>query len=271
SFARGMMNLRLASRDSIERAISAFEHATRHDPEYALAWAALGGAYSLKGAFLSLTDLVEQAIEIERRALSIVPDLADAHTWLGAALLNLGRTDEAMAAMREAVRLEPDNGQAHQALARAYWVGKGDFASAIPEFEKAIALNPEAGYSYLQLSLLLAWAGQLERAEEICRRAVELQEQYISGNFGLQIVGAHARLGYVHYLSGKYDEALKEYERELAFIGASDHALRDRTLLEINVKMGAAYLRQGRTEEAARHFGRALKSFDARVSTGADD
>ena len=35
SFARGMMNLRLASRDSIERAIAAFEHATRQDPEYA--------------------------------------------------------------------------------------------------------------------------------------------------------------------------------------------------------------------------------------------
>ena len=191
--------------------------------------------------------------------------------WLGTALLALGRTDEAIAEIREALRLDPDNGQAHQALARAYWVGKGDFAAAIPLFERAIALNPEAGYSYLQLSLLLAWDGQLERAEEICRRAVELQEQYISGNFGLQIVGAHARLGYVHYLSGKYDEALREYERELAFIGASDHALRDRTLLELNVKIGATYLRQGRREDAERHFGRALKSFDARVATGADD
>ena len=163
-----MMNLRLASRDSIERAIAAFEHATRHDPEYALAWAALGGAYSLKGSFLSVRDLIEDAIEIERRALSIDPDLADAHSWLGAALLSLGRTDDAIAAIREAIRLEPDNGQAHQALARAYWVGKGDFAAAIPEFEKAIELNPDAGYSYLQLALLLAWEGQYARAEEVC-------------------------------------------------------------------------------------------------------
>src|SRR4029079_12974614 len=143
--------------------------------------------------------------------------------------------------------------------------------AAIPIFERAIALNPQAGYSYLQLALLLAWEGQLERAEEICRRAVELQEQYISGNFGLQIVGAHARLGYVHYLEGQYDEALKEYEREVAFIGAGDHALRDRTLLELNVKIGAVYTRQGRREDAERHFGRALKSFDARVGNGADD
>jgi tetratricopeptide (TPR) repeat protein len=197
--------------------------------------------------------------------------LSDGHAWLGAALMNLGRVDEAIAAMREAVRLEPDNGQAHQGLARVYWVGLGDFAAAIPEFERAIELNPEAGYSYLQLALLLAWDGQLDRAADVCHRAIELQEQYISGNAGLQIVGAHARLGYVHYLAGRHQEALREYERELAFLGSSDHALRDRTLVELNVKIGAAHLRQRRPDDADRHFRRALKSFEARVATGADD
>ena len=271
SYARGMMNLRQATGDSIDRAIAAFQDATHHDPEYARAWAALGGAYGLKGNFLSIPEMVNQAIETERQALTIDPRLADAHQWLGSSLLGLGRTDEAIAEIREALRLDPENGQAYQALARAYWVGKGDFKSAIPLFERAIALNPEAGYSYLQLSLLLAWDGQLDRAEDVCRRAVELQEQYISGNLGLQIVGAHARLGYVHYLKGQYDDALREYDRELAFIGAGDHALRDRTQLELNVKIGAVYLRQGRREEADRHFGRALKSFDSRVANGADD
>src|SRR5215204_1142806 len=271
SFARGMMNLRLASRDSIERAISAFEEAIRRDQEYAMAWAALGGAYSLKGSFLSVRDLVEDAIEIERRALSIDPDLADAHTWLGAALLSLGRTDEAIVSIREAIRLEPDNGQAHQALARAYWVGRGDFAAAIPEFEKAIELNPDAGYSYLQLALLLAWEGQYSRAEEVSRRAVELQDQYISGNAGLQVVGANGRLGYVYYLQGRYDDAIREYERGLAFVGSSDHALKDRTAIELNVKLGAAYHRQGRQDEATRHFDRARKMFDSLIAKGADD
>ena len=271
SYARGMMNLRQATRDSIDRAIAAFEDATRHDPEYAIAWAALGGAYGLKGSFLSINEMLHKAIELERRALAIDPDFADAHIWLGSALLALGKADEAIASIREALRLEPDNGQAHQGLARALWVGKGQFAAAIPEFERAIELNPEAGYSYLQLALLLAWEGHYDRAEEICRRAVELQEQYISGNAGLQIVGAHSRLGYVHYLRGKYDEALRAYEREMAFVSSSDHALRDRTQIELNVKIGAAYHRQGRTEDAARHFARALKAFDARVANGADD
>jgi serine/threonine protein kinase/tetratricopeptide (TPR) repeat protein len=271
SYARGMMNLRLASRDSIERAISAFEDAIRHDPEYAIAWAALGGAYSLKGSFLSITDLVRKAVEMERRAVTIDPDLADAHAWLGGALLNLGHVDDAIASIDEAIRLEPENGQAYQALGRAYWAGKGNFAAAIPAFRKAIELNPEAGYSYLQLGLLLAWEGQYEEAEAVCRRAVELQDQYISGNAGMQVVGANARLGYVFYLQGRYDDAIREYERGLAFVASSDHALKERTSIEITMKIGAAYHRMGKAEEAARFFDRALKAFDARVAKGADD
>jgi tetratricopeptide (TPR) repeat protein len=271
SYVRGMMNLRQATRESIERAIAAFEDATRHDPEYAIAWAALGGAYGLKGSFLSIAEMLHKAIDLERRALALNPELADAHMWLASALLALGKIDDAIAAVHEAIRLEPENGQAHQGLARALWVGRGDFAAAIPEFERSIELNPEAGYSYLQLGLLLAWEGQYDRAEDVCRRAVELQEQYISGNAGLQIVGAHSRLGYVQYLRGNYDEALRSYEREMAFIGSSDHALRERTQIELNMKIGSVYFRQGKTEEASRHFTRALKAFDARVARGADD
>jgi len=271
SYARGMMNLRQATRESIDRAIAAFEDAIKHDPEYAHAWAALGNANGLKGSFLGIRDMVNQAIELERRALAIDPGFSDAHMWLGSGLLELGRIDEAITEIREALRLDPENGQAFQALARAYWVGKGDFKAAIPMFDRAIALNPDAGYSYLQLALLLAWEGQLDRAEEISRHAVDLQEQYISGNLGLQIVGAHARLGYVHYLRRHYEDALREYEREMAFIAAGDHALRERTLLELNVRIGATYFRQGRHDDAERHFGRALKSFDSRVANGADD
>jgi non-specific serine/threonine protein kinase len=271
SYARGMMNLRLASRDSIERAISAFEEAIRHDQEYAMAWAALGGAYSLKGSFLSISDLVRKGVEMERRAVALDPDLADAHSWLGTALLGLGQVDDAIGSIKEALRLEPENGQAYQALGRAYWSGKGDFAAAIPAFRRAIELNPEAGYSYLQLGLLLAWEGKYDEAEAVCRRAVELQDQYISGNAGLQVVGANARLGYVFYLQGRYEEAIREYERGLAFVSSSDHALKERTSIEITMKIGAAYHRMGKAEEAARFFDRAVKLFDARVAKGADD
>jgi tetratricopeptide (TPR) repeat protein len=271
AYARGMMNLRQATGESLDRAVSAFEEALRHDPEYAIAWAALGGALGLKGTFLSLPDLLHRAIDMGDRALSLDARLADALMWKGTALLGLERVDEAIAAIEESLRIDPNSGQGHQALARAYWVGKGDFTAAIPVFERAIELNPEAGYSYLQLALLLAYEGEYERAIDVCRRAIDLQEQFISGNAGLQIVGAHSRLGYVYYLMGRHEEALHEYERELAFIGSGDHVLRERSLIELNVKVGAVYLAQGRPAEADRHFSRALKSFQRRVASGADD
>ena len=103
------------------------------------------------------------------------------------------------------------------------------------------------------------------------RRAVELQDQFISGNAGLQMVGANARLGYVYYLQGRYDDAIREYERGMAFLQTSDHALKERSLIELDVKLGAAYQRAGRMESAKQHFDRALKTFEARVAKGADD
>ena len=136
SYARGMMNLRQASRDSIDRAIAAFEDATRHDPEYALA---LGRPRRRLRAQRDLPQRREMLNEGDRDRAARARDRPRARRraqWLGAALLALGRIDDAIVAIREAIRLEPDNGQAHQALARAYWVGKGDFAAAIPEFER---------------------------------------------------------------------------------------------------------------------------------------
>jgi len=271
SYARGMLNLRLASRDSLERAIALLERATRQDPEYAEAWAALGLAHNLKGSFLSLPELQLKAIEFERRALALDPGLAAARLWLGSAYVGLGRYEEAVPEIREALRLEPDNASAHAWLARVYWIGEGRLDDGIRELEHTIDLNPDAGYSYLQLSLLYALGGRFDEAEKAARRAIDLQEQYVSGNEGMQVVGAHARLGYVYYLRGRYDEAVASYERELAFLSSSDHALRARTSIELNQKLGAAFLRKGDRARAERHFELALRAHAHRVSEGADD
>ncbi|HEX5474722.1 MAG TPA: protein kinase [Vicinamibacterales bacterium] len=271
SYARGMLNLRLATRDSLDRAIDAFEQAVGRDPSYAKAWAALGGAYGLKSSFLGLRDLAQRAIDLETRALRLDPQLADAHFWMGAARLGLGDTPGAIAALREGLRLEPENAQGHASLGRALWVGQADFPAAIAALEQAIALNPEAGYAWLQVALLYAWEGRFAEAETACRRAVDLQEQAASGSAGLQIVGAYARSGYVQYLQGRYDAAIQAYEREMAFISSSDHALRERELIELNVKLGAVYLRKEDAGTAGQFLARALSSFDARVANGADD
>jgi tetratricopeptide (TPR) repeat protein len=218
-----------------------------------------------------MPELLEKAIECERKAIALHPRSADAHTWLAMALGNLGRHEEAIQASREAVRLDPANPNGHFSLGRLLWIHMGMLEEGAKELERATALNPEAGYPYHQLALVLAILGRYDRAEAAARKAAELQERAMSGNEGLRVVGAHTRLGYVHYLRGRYDQAIEEYRRELDFLSSSDHLLRDRTRIELNAKLGAAHLRQGKRAEADRYFEQALRSHESRVARGMDD
>ncbi len=118
--SRAMMNLMEGSPQALDRAIHLLEKATSEDADYAAAWAALGAAYDFKGQFLSLRDLSLKAVDMERRAIAIDPQLADAHRWLGMALLSVTRYDEAIVAIEEALRLEPGDANVYSALGRAY-------------------------------------------------------------------------------------------------------------------------------------------------------
>jgi len=269
--SRAMMNIREGSPQSLDRAILLLEKATTKDPNYAAAWAALAMAYDLKGSFMSQRELSERAVEVSRRAAELNPKLADAHRSLGSALLSLGQFDAAVDAISEAVRLDPDDAGAHMALARAYWIGQGNVEGGIAELEHAIAINPDLGYAHLQLGLLYALRGNYVKAERSCRVAVDLQDRFLSGKEGLLIVGADTRLGYVYYLQGRYPDAITHYEKELAALAASDHALRERSLIELDVKLSAAYRHMDQPAESDRHFADAVTRFEQRIARGADD
>ena len=49
AYSRGVLNMRSAGREAMDRAIGLFERAVTLDPTYATAWSALGGACYLKG------------------------------------------------------------------------------------------------------------------------------------------------------------------------------------------------------------------------------
>ena len=269
--SRAMMNIMDGSPQALDHAVLLLKKATRQDPNYASAWAALALAYDFKGSFMSLRELSEKAVEVGRRAIQLNPKLADAHRWLGSALLSLGRFDEAINAITESARLEPDDAGVHLSLARAYWIGRGDIDAGITELEQALSINPDLGYAHLQLGLLYALRGNYVKAERSCLVAVDLQERFLSGKEGLQIVGAYTRFGYVYYLQGRYREAIQSYERGLVALAASDHALKERNLIELHGKLAATYHRMDQAADADRHFTEAVARFGRRVGRGADD
>ena len=268
AYSRGMLNLRLAGRDSIDRAIALLEEALERDPRYVEAMVALASALEVKGSFLALPDLFERSLALADEAIALRPGDADAHVQRGDTLLAMGRIDESIVALREGIHLQPDRADAHGTLARAYWLGKGHVDEAIEEFEQTLRINPSAGYVHLQLAMLYTLRGDYPAAEQLARDAIRLQDQAMSGTTGLLLVGAHSRLGYVHYRQGRYEEAIREYRRELEMLSVGDHLLRERTSIELQQKLGAAYRRHGDLASAETHETAALQLFEPGSQVG---
>ena len=75
----------------------------------------------------------------------------------------------------------------------------------------------------------------------------------------------------MHYLRGDYDAAYAEFRRELEYVSTSDHALRERTLIELHQKLSAVHHARGEDAEAARFGDLAIQAHARRVAAGADD
>lgn len=271
AFCKAEIALERGSHTGIEEAIQRFEQATALDPQYAQAYAGLGYALALKAQFLALPEVFEQAVEYFQKAIELRPLLADAYGGLGMAFVGLGRDEDAIGALRRALSFAPGNHHVHSALGRAYLLGRGMFQEAASEYELAIQLGSEDGWAAQQLALCCLYLGDYERGEPAARQAITAQEQFSSSQEGMQIIGSYARLGQLYYLQGRYDDAIAEYYRELVFLRQSDHALKERTLIEVNQKLVSAYVRQGNLEDARAAFEQVTKGFEARLAKGADE
>jgi tetratricopeptide (TPR) repeat protein/predicted Ser/Thr protein kinase len=271
AYAKGMLNLRLESYEALDRAVLFFEQAAALDPGYARAHLQLGSAIDVKAGYLVHPALHERAIESFRRAIELAPDLALAWKELGSALTSLGREEEGIEAVQRALALEPADASAHNALARAFFIGRADFDRAAAEYETVLRLNPQAGWSALQLAHCSALRRDFARGEAAARLGAALQEKMQSGKDGVVIVGSHMRLGHLAALQGRHQEALEYLERERRFLQQVDHALRNRTMIELHQRIGSAHLHLGHAEEARAAFQTALGLFEERLRLGADD
>ena len=146
-YLQGMYYWHQTGKDSRERALTFFEQAVRADPQFALAQAALGSAYThlffyysadrsleqraflaiekalthdpdLAEAYLARGQLAwslpngfphEDAVRDLQRAVAIKPSLAEAHLELGKVYLHIGLLDKSIASNAQALRLDPGN------------------------------------------------------------------------------------------------------------------------------------------------------------------
>ena len=268
---RARIELFSGSRAGLDEAVQLLEKAMALDPNYAQAYAFMGYAFSLKAQFLPNPALLDRAVEYLQKAIELRPMLSDSYSVLGMTFIAMNRVDDAIGALKRALSIAPHDSFVHAALGRAYYIGKGMFREAAHEYEQAVNDAQEGSWVAPALAHCLTYLGDFERAEQMARRAIDAQEQYLRGHEGMQIIGAYARLGHVYYLQGRYDDAIAEYYREVVFARQSDHVLKERVLIEVYQKLTSAYVRQGSMDDAREAFGHVTAGFADRLAKGADD
>ncbi len=271
TLTKARIELFSGSREGLDEGINLLERAIALDPGYAQAYAGLGYALTLKGQFLTMPELFERAVENLQKAIELRPMLSDSYSVLGMTFIAMDRVDDAIGALRRALSFAPNDAFVRAALGRAYFIGKGMFREAAAEYERALGGELEKNWVAPSLAHCLIYLGELDRAEEMARVAIGAQDRYLSGHEGIQIIGAYSRLGHVYYLQGRYDDAISEYYREVVFARQSDHALKERMLIEVYQKLTSAYVRQESMDDAHEAFDHVTEGFAERLQKGADD
>src|SRR5262249_4711441 len=107
-YLRGRYFWNKRTREALLKAAEDFEQAIRRDPGFALAYAGLGDAISLRLDYdvVRASEVIPKAKQATTKALELDPDLAEAHASLGNILSHDFDWPAALAELRTAVKLK---------------------------------------------------------------------------------------------------------------------------------------------------------------------
>jgi len=233
---QGTFYFRLSSEDGTRKATEFYEEAIRLDPRYALAYACQSFAWrQLAAGYLSGSEAnvaYAKAGNAAQTALSLAPNLADAHLALG--WISVTPDLDFAAAeteFRKAEKLAPADANVKHALSYLF-AAEGRLGEAEDMTRKALALDPLFVAPYGNLARVLTARGRYEEAETAARKALEIQPG--AARF-------HTYLTMIDLLRGKPAAAFREAQLEplgfwsdyalvLAAQGRSDRASADAAL-----------------------------------------
>jgi len=236
SYLRGRQLWNRRTKEDLERAIAFFEKALDVDPGYAQAYTGLADSYAALALleFKAPNDVYPKAKDAVGRALSLNPDLAEAHTSLGLVRFQYdwnwkGAEEE----FRKSIEINPSYAPAHHFYAD-YLKAMGRFDEALSEIRKAQELDPLSLAISTGVGHVLYLSGQYDQAIQQYRKAIDLDPTFLA---------THIWFGRPYLEKGMFREAISELETAVRLSGESTIAL---------AMLGHGLASAGRTEDASR-------------------
>ena len=130
----------------------------------------LAGLWTRRGDALRTDRAFDEAIEAYAQALSLNPNLVEAHVGMGAALLAVGRAEEALQHLLFATREAPDHYWAQRLLGSAY-LKLYRYALAVGPLTRAYLLRPDAPDPLIGAALGLGRSGRRDAALRVLDKA----------------------------------------------------------------------------------------------------
>lgn len=189
-YLRGLQYFYRYTKEANAQARQMYEKAIELDPNYALAYASIGWAYSmdLGAQWNQDLQLLDRMLESAPRAIVLDDALARAHVLLGVVYLYKKQHDQAMAAVEKGIALDPNDDSGYA------WLGflltsVGRPEKAIRLVENALRLNPRNPlFSLTILGRAYSLTGRYEEAIATLKRAINANPNYLPPHINLTII-----------------------------------------------------------------------------------
>jgi adenylate cyclase len=207
-YLRGMASLLRAGTERKQeanvQARQLFEKAIELDPQYALAYVALGFIYFYDGLYQWNPDQIqsfERALDLAQRAITLDSSLSQPHLPLSRVYVWKKHYEQAIAEAQQAVALDPNDSEGYRFLGEAL-MSAGQSEETVELTKKAMRLNPRFQYVYLSnLGRAYRLTGQYAEAIAPLKKSVTLNPNFLP---------AHSNLAICYAELGREDEARAE-------------------------------------------------------------
>lgn len=178
-YLKGRDFLNRRSKRYLQLARQMFAKAVELDPMYARAYAGMADCDSY--LFMTYHEKVamDKVLGTTEKALSLDPNLAEAHASRGVALSAEQRYEEAKDEFEKALALNPDSYEAHYFYARSNFA-QGNVDRAATLFERAAEIRPDDYQVPCLLTAIYKSLGRQEDATNAARNGVQLAERELT-------------------------------------------------------------------------------------------